>query len=65
MTAGLDGTSLEQLAALNEDKPEGVEKAQENTDLSQYPTVVRLESLAGAPITHVSVGPERAQMIVR
>ena len=27
--------------------------------------VERLESLAGAPITHVSVGPERAQMIVR
>jgi adenylosuccinate synthase len=27
--------------------------------------VDRLESLAGAPITHVSVGPERAQMIVR
>ena len=27
--------------------------------------VERLEDLAGAPITHVSVGPERAQMIVR
>jgi adenylosuccinate synthase len=27
--------------------------------------VERLEALAGAPITHVSVGPERAQMIVR
>ncbi|HEX2883500.1 MAG TPA: adenylosuccinate synthase [Candidatus Limnocylindria bacterium] len=27
--------------------------------------VERLESLAGAPISHVSVGPERAQMIVR
>ncbi|HEX7173118.1 MAG TPA: adenylosuccinate synthase [Candidatus Limnocylindria bacterium] len=27
--------------------------------------VEHLESLAGAPITHVSVGPERAQMIVR
>ncbi len=27
--------------------------------------VTRLESLAGAPISHVSVGPERAQMIVR
>jgi adenylosuccinate synthase len=27
--------------------------------------VERLEELAGAPITHVSVGPERAQMIVR
>jgi len=28
-----------------EDKPDGVEEAQENTDLSEYPTVVRLESL--------------------
>jgi adenylosuccinate synthase len=27
--------------------------------------VLRLEELAGVPITHVSVGPERAQMIVR
>ena len=27
--------------------------------------VERLEQLAGAPISHVSVGPERAQMIVR
>jgi adenylosuccinate synthase len=27
--------------------------------------VERLEELAGAPISHVSVGPERAQMIVR
>ncbi|MGH2417343.1 MAG: adenylosuccinate synthetase, partial [Candidatus Limnocylindria bacterium] len=27
--------------------------------------VERLESLAGVPISHVSVGPERAQMIVR
>jgi adenylosuccinate synthase len=27
--------------------------------------VLRLEELAGAPISHVSVGPERAQMIVR
>ncbi|CAN5160596.1 adenylosuccinate synthase [soil metagenome] len=27
--------------------------------------VERLESLAGTPISHVSVGPERAQMIVR
>jgi len=27
--------------------------------------VERLEELAGVPITHVSVGPERAQMIVR
>jgi adenylosuccinate synthase len=27
--------------------------------------VERLEALAGTPITHVSVGPERAQMIVR
>jgi adenylosuccinate synthase len=27
--------------------------------------VERLEALAGAPISHVSVGPERAQMIVR
>ena len=27
--------------------------------------VDRLEALAGAPISHVSVGPERAQMIVR
>jgi adenylosuccinate synthase len=27
--------------------------------------VERLEALAGVPITHVSVGPERAQMIVR
>jgi adenylosuccinate synthase len=27
--------------------------------------VVRLEELAGVPISHVSVGPERAQMIVR
>jgi adenylosuccinate synthase len=27
--------------------------------------VERLEGLAGAPISHVSVGPERAQMIVR
>ncbi len=27
--------------------------------------VQRLEQLAGAPISHVSVGPERAQMIVR
>jgi adenylosuccinate synthase len=27
--------------------------------------VARLEELAGAPISHVSVGPERAQMIVR
>jgi adenylosuccinate synthase len=27
--------------------------------------VDRLEGLAGAPISHVSVGPERAQMIVR
>ncbi len=27
--------------------------------------VQRLESLAGSPISHVSVGPERAQMIVR
>ena len=27
--------------------------------------VERLEELAGVPISHVSVGPERAQMIVR
>ncbi|MGH2455268.1 MAG: adenylosuccinate synthetase, partial [Candidatus Limnocylindria bacterium] len=27
--------------------------------------VERLEELAGVPVTHVSVGPERAQMIVR
>jgi adenylosuccinate synthase len=27
--------------------------------------VERLEALAGVPITHISVGPERAQMIVR
>lgn len=27
--------------------------------------VERLEALAGVPVTHVSVGPERAQMIVR
>ena len=27
--------------------------------------VERLEALAGAPISHVSVGPERAQMIAR
>jgi adenylosuccinate synthase len=27
--------------------------------------VVRLEELAGVPVTHVSVGPERDQMIVR
>jgi adenylosuccinate synthase len=27
--------------------------------------VERLEELAGAPISHVSVGPERAQMILR
>ena len=27
--------------------------------------VERLEALAGVPITYVSVGPERAQMIVR
>ena len=27
--------------------------------------VQRLEVLAGVPITHISVGPERAQMIVR
>jgi len=27
--------------------------------------VERLEALAGVPISHVSVGPERAQMIVR
>ena len=27
--------------------------------------VERLEELAGAPISFVSVGPERAQMIVR
>jgi adenylosuccinate synthase len=27
--------------------------------------VERLEALAGAPISHVSVGPERAQMILR
>ena len=27
--------------------------------------VDRLEQLAGVPISHVSVGPERAQMIVR
>lgn len=27
--------------------------------------VNRLQELAGVPISHVSVGPERAQMIVR
>jgi adenylosuccinate synthase len=27
--------------------------------------VDRLQALAGVPVTHVSVGPERAQMIVR